>query len=44
MAEAAEGNYAAAEAALFRCLAIKRKLFAGDHPEVLLTEKNLAAL
>ena len=26
------------------CLAVKRKLFAADHPEALLTQRNLVAL
>jgi len=44
MAEAAQGNFVEAERTLQRCLDIKRKLFGEQHPEVLLTQQNLATL
>ena len=44
VARAAEGDKGEGRALLERCLAIKRKLFGSEHPEVRLTEANLAAL
>jgi tetratricopeptide (TPR) repeat protein len=41
MARAAQGELDQARALLGCCLAIKRKLFAADRPEVRLTAKNL---
>ena len=40
----AHWDHAGGVAALKRCLAIKRKLFGKDHPEVRLSEANLAEL
>jgi len=44
IARAAEGDEVEARELLERCLKIKRKLFGEDHPEIRLTEANLAAL
>jgi len=42
VARAAQGDRAEGAALLERCVAIKRKLFGDNHPEVQLTEANLA--
>jgi hypothetical protein len=44
MALANQGNIAEARQIMARALAIKQSLFTADHPEVVLTRRNLQAV